>query len=219
LSIWMIDTYATINQVKSDAKLSQRIQFDNIPSGRIYLSQIIEAMKNNKILTLTYQGFWKNKETTFDVEPYFLKVFNCRWYLIAHSIADNTTRTYALDRISDVVTTSRTFIFDGSFDIDYYFEGCCGIIADKSIPIQRVVIRAHGYSGAYIATLPIHSSQKVLSKDEDSIVFEYQVRPTYDFLQSLLNQTDQIEVLEPISLRKEMKRIAQNILSYYTNSK
>lgn len=68
-----------------------------------------------------------------------------------------------------------------------------------------------------IRTLPIHESQRELVelKDDEASYFELTVRPTFDLYQSLLAQADQIEVLEPASVRNEMRNFAKNLMSYY----
>ncbi len=44
LRTWLIDSYATLNQVHADEKLQNRIKFDYIPSGNQFLTTIVEAM-------------------------------------------------------------------------------------------------------------------------------------------------------------------------------
>ncbi|MCH3995999.1 MAG: WYL domain-containing protein [Prevotella sp.] len=103
------------------------------------------------------------------------------------------------------------------FDINKYFEGCYGIITDKNIPIERIVLKAWYPHCDYLKSLPLHESQKVLTQDSDSVTFELHVRPTFDFYQALLSQTDFAEVLKPESVRQEMKRLSGNIFNYYKN--
>lgn len=215
LRTWLIDSYATLNQVHADEKLQHRIKFDNIPSGNKFLTTIVEAMRNNAVIEITHQGFGKDHSSTFKIEPYLVRIVNRRWYVIARSPFFNEIRTFGFDRISSITITNEVFVIPDDFDADSYFEGCCGILADKSIDIQKVVIKAYWYSQKYLETLPIHSSQKQIAKDDESTTYEYYVRPNYDFLQALLCQADQIEVLEPECVRVEMKRMAENILSYY----
>ena len=52
-------------------------------------------------------------------------------------------------------------------------------------------------------------------KDDEASYFELNVCPTYDLYQSLLAQADQIEVIEPESVRKQMRNFAKNLMSYY----
>jgi hypothetical protein len=215
LRTWLIDSYATLNQVHADEKLQNRIKFDYIPSGNQFLTTIVEAMRKNAVIEITHQGFSKNHTSTFKIEPYFVRIVNRRWYVIARNPYYNDIRTFGLDRIVSINVTGETYIIPDDFNYDSYFEGCCGIIADKSIDIQKVVIKAYWYAQKYLDTLPIHTSQQITAHDDESTTYEYHVRPNYDFLQALLCQADQIEVLEPEWVRKEMKRMAENMLSYY----
>nr|AMP55549.1 WYL domain protein [uncultured bacterium] len=230
---WLIDSYATLNQVQGDRTLSGRISFEQIPSGTIHLQTILQAMRENRVIEIEHQGFGKDYSSEFEIEPYHLKVVNRRWYVIARSpyISEHNKKrnkedggnrqeevvlTYGLDRILDIRITDKTFSIPKTFSIDKYFEGCVGIIADKQkYDIERVVVKAYYYAQKYLETLPIHSSQKVIARDDESTTFEFHVRPTYDFLTALLQQADQIEILEPQSVQNEMKRFAQNILAYY----
>lgn len=121
-------------------------------------------------------------------------------------------------RILDCKPTGSTFRMKEDFDIDEYFRGCCGVIRSKEEPV-KVVLKAYYAGPDYLRTLPIHESQRELVelKDDEASYFELTVRPTFDFYQSLLAQADQIEVLEPASVRNEMRNFAKNLMSYYKN--
>ena len=67
----------------------------------------------------------------------------------------------------------------------------------------------------YLESLPLHHSQRIIAQDDESITFELNVRPTFDFYQALLAQTDMAEVLEPESVRQEMMRFAEDMLNVY----
>ena len=95
-----------------------------------------------------------------------------------------------------------------------YFEGCIGIIPSDA-PIEHVVIRAYWPSPDYLRTLPLHESQKELESKDKSTTFSYDVKITYDFIQQIMQQGDQVEVLEPSSLREHMRNLAKTLTSYY----
>ena len=122
---------------------------------------------------------------------------------------------YALDRISNVQDTGKTFKMRKNFDVHHYFEGCCGVITSDE-PIQRIVLLAYGGFADYLRTLPLHESQQEIESDDESTLFEYRLKPTFDFYQLVLAQGDQVEVLEPESVREEMRNFAQNLLNLYT---
>ena len=93
-------------------------------------------------------------------------------------------------------------------------------MADENVPAERVVIKAWSPQYKYIRSLPLHKSQREIDHDDDeSVTFEYYVRPTFDFLQELLAQTDSIEVLEPQSVRNHMRNFAKNMYHHYKDDK
>ena len=228
LHSWLISSYATLNQIQADSRLEDRIIYEDIPSGQTWLTCIAEAMRSNRVLNITHQGFGKPYPSTFEIEPYLLKVVKRRWYVVARcpyysdrnrakGIKPNDVyRVYALDRIYDIEDTGKTFKMKKNFDANQYFEGCCGVITSGE-PIQRIVLLAYGGFADYLRTLPLHESQQEIEGDDESTLFEYHLKPTFDFYQLVLAQGDQIEVLEPESVRNEMRNFSQNMLNYYTS--
>ena len=67
------------------------------------------------------------------------------------------------------------------------------------------VLRAYWNAPDYLRTLPLHESQKEIESNDEYAVFSYDVKLTYDFLQLIMQQGDQVEVLEPLSLREQMR--------------
>ena len=227
LRSWLISSYATLNQIQADSRLEERIIFEDIPSGQTWLTRITEAMRANRVLRITHQGFGKPYPNTFEIEPYFLKVVKRRWYVVAHNPyysernkakgvkPDDVYLVYALDRISCIEDTDKTFKMKKDFDVDRYFEGCCGVITSDERP-QRIVVKAYGGFADYLRTLPLHESQREIKSDDESTIFEYHLKPTFDFYQIVLAQGDQMEVLEPEEVRDEMRNFARNMLNYYS---
>ena len=229
---WLIDSYATLNQVQADQSLIDRVEFEDIPSGHNWLTLFMQAMRGNKAMQITHKGFGKDIENTFEIYPYSLKVANRRWYIIAFSpyYADWNERhkndenfkpkdeilCYGLDRILDAQILDTTFEMPKDFSMKDYFEGCTGIITSKE-PTETVRIKAYGPAPDYLRTLPLHESQKEEETGDGYAVFSYEVKLTYDFLQLIMKQGDQVEVLEPKSLRDDMRHLAQTLTSFYNS--
>lgn len=224
---WLVSSYATLNQIQVDCRLEERIIFEDIPSGQTWLTRIVEAMRYDQVLCITHQGFGKPEPSTFEIEPYCLKVVKRRWYVLARNPyysernkemgvnPSDVYYTYALDRIQDIQETGKTFHMNKDFDVNHYFEGCCGVIISNE-PLQRIVLLAYGGFADYLRTLPLHESQHEIESDDESTLFEYQLKPTLDFYQCVLAMGEQVEVLEPESVRNEMRNFAQNMLNNYT---
>jgi len=227
---WLVDSYATLNQIQADSRLKDRIEFEDIPSGNTWLTIFMQAMRENKVVEITHRGFGRGYDNTFEIEPYCLKVVKRRWYIIANNpyyVALNKKhdgedgfsrraeiRAYGLDRISGVSILDKTFEMKEGFNMNEFYEGCTGAIPSED-PIEHVILRAYGNGPYYLRTLPLHKSQQELESNEESATFSYDVKLTYDFLQLIMQQGDQVEVLEPKKLREQMRNLAKTLTLYY----
>ena len=217
LSRWLFDTYATANTLSKHTALYNRILVEEIPSSKNFLAPIINAMKDNITLALTYKSFSSNKEYSFPICPYCLKMFQKRWYMLALSVNENKLRVYALDRIVNVLLTEEHFTIPKDFDAKTYFSSYFGIILEETIKEQRIILRAYKPHQNYLRTLPLHPSQKEIYTCDAYADFELFLRPTYDFVMELLHAGALVEVLEPDSLRQQMYSWVKDLWNMYKN--
>ena len=82
---WLLNTFAVNNLINESHHLKHRILFEQIPSCQKFLTPIIEAMRDSTVITITYQSFWKEHPNTFVLEPYCVKIFKQRWYMLANN--------------------------------------------------------------------------------------------------------------------------------------
>lgn len=209
---WLLNTFAVNNLINESHKLKSRIQFENIPSGQKHLTTIIEAMRDGSKLRVSYQSFWMEKPAEFEVEPYFVKVFKQRWYLVGKS---DKLRIYALDRLQRCEVSNESFKLPANFDAEAYFQDCYGIINVDEISVQDVTIRVAAYQGNYLRALPLHHSQTETETNETYTAFRFYLKPTFDFRQELLSMGDDVEVLQPEWFRLEVKHIAELMAEKY----
>ena len=219
LQRWLLDTVSVSNMLMENKSLNNRILLENIPSGRDYLATVLEAMKKNKLLEISYKGFGKQSESTFPVAPYCVKLFRQRWYLVCNSFNGDTPRIYSLDRVRDVKLTDEPFKYPDNFCPEDYFYGFFGIIHDEDYEVETVVLRANAMQANYLRSLPLHPSQKEMGCIDNYTIFTLQVRPTFDFQQELLWNGDALEVQEPLWLRKEMAERTQRMCDIYKNKR
>ncbi len=212
---WLLNTFAVNNLINESHKIRHRILFEKIPLGQEYLNTIIEAMRDNFTLKITYQAFWQDNPATFDVNPYFIKVFKQRWYLLAYNPYSAKLQTYSLDRLKRVEITESTFDLPKDVDFESFFDESFGIISGEDIPTEIVRIKVLKRQDAYIKSLPLHSSQKVITSNDYYTIFEYYIKPTYDFRQELLSHGAHVEVLKPEWFRKEVREIVKELNEVY----
>lgn len=213
---WLLNSLSVNNIINESHRLKDRILFENIPSGQMFLSPIIEAMKNSQTINITYQKFEHNQAYTFEIYPYCVKIFKQRWYVIAFSPYKNDVLIYSLDRIKAVETTSNKFELPEDFNCEEYFKDSFGIIVDNYLGTEDVLLKVYDENVKYIETLPLHHSQKEVKKAIDYTIFSYKIKPTYDFIKEILSHGRFVEVLAPESLRKEIKEILQEEYKRYS---
>ena len=92
---WLFNTLTVSNLMMENVSVKDKILFEEIPDGEQYLPAILEALKKNLILGMSYQSFSRDETHTFEVEPYCLKAFKQRWYLIARSPYYDKVMIYA----------------------------------------------------------------------------------------------------------------------------
>ena len=203
---WGISVQAIKAKLRDCEDLSDRILLEPLPSGDDYLEHIILAMKNFNVINIVYREYGKLSPVEITLEPYCLKTYHNRWYLLGRC-HDDKLRIYCLDRIEYVDITTDKFIMPSTFNAVQYFSEFYAVRLDSDVPVQRVRLRAHENERFILERQPIHPSQKIRSKGDNYYDFEYWIRPTFDFVSYLESQGRFIEVLEPLELRKELLRV------------
>ena len=223
LRSWLYNTFCVSNALANSQSIKDRIILEYVPSGQEYLQTIIEAMKENCVLNMTYHSYWKDEENTFDVQPYCIKLFRQRWYMVAQSTYsyyyEQGPRIYALDRIHHLQKTEETFEMPKDWSAKKYFDGCFGIIVEQSVNPQPVKLKVSAGQANYIRDLKMHKSQKEIERNEEYSIFTYKLSPTYDFLQELLWNGEDMEVLEPLWLREEIASKIKRMWNKYNIDK
>jgi len=215
LQDWLLDSLSISNMLMESGSLKDRIMLENIPAGKEYLQPIINAMKQDYKLMMTYRKFGQTTGYTITVEPYAIKVFKQRWYLLAKDNKRETPTIYALDRILALEETEESFVYPSDFDTELFFKDYYGVLCSTKDKAQKIVIRTYPPFTNYLRTLPLHHSQKEVKTTPDYADFEFHLRPTFDFRQELLSQCNEVEVLKPAKLREEMKEMIGKMLERY----
>lgn len=202
---WLLNTISVSNVLIDNQHMKDRIMLEEIPSGQEYLYDIIEAMKHSQIINMTYQSYWRVKSNNFNVEPYCVKLFKQRWYLVARSIYNNKVMIYSLDRILTLdILADDKFKMPDSFNPTEYFSEYYGVIIDEEQTVEEVKLKVSAAQSNYLRSLPMHQSQQEIERSSEFSIFRMLVKPTYDFQQEILKNGEYIEVLEPLWLRNKI---------------
>lgn len=204
LKKWMLDSFAVGNLIGENLSLKGRIIVDEIPSGRDHMTTLLKAMKENRVVDITYHPFNKPHGYTFPIEPYCVKLFENRWYVLARNNRDEI-KIYGLDRIDEIEVTDATFKLPKDFEAENFFTNAFGIVIGNNVKPERIVIRAYDDHKYYLRSLPLHHSQREIGDCDRYADFELYLSPSFDFIMKLLHAGAMIEVISPASLRSAMK--------------
>ena len=200
---WMLSTLSVSSLLAESMSLNERILLENIPSGSEKLKMLIKAMKESKKISITYCRYGGHATRTFYLEPFCVKLFGQRWYLLGR-FADRGLATFSLDRMLEIKISNEKFKLDEDFDAASYFSDCFGVMLDENSKPQKVLIRAYGYEPYYLRDLPLHHSQREIKATDEYSDFELKLKITSDFKSKLLSRGEWIEILEPKALAEEI---------------
>ena len=213
--VWALNTLSVNTLLNESQELRDRIVLENIPSGQKFLRQVFEAMKESRMVWLSYHSFRRITGSRTLVAPYFVKLFMQRWYVVGLPAEERRIKTYALDRVTSLELSDRTFVYPEGFEPADYFKGCFGITYGEQ-PAEEVVLRVSALQANYLRTLPLHESQVESERNDSHSVFRYRLKITPDLVQELYALSFwQAEVLAPQSLREAVAaRLAESLAGY-----
>ena len=198
-----------LSAVHSEIKVNEYIFPDHHRGiGSANLFPLLDAIRARNTVEFDYKLVRKGGKTLhYSVKPYFLKENQQRWYLVA--VDNDKTKLFGLDRISRLNISDEKFKRDESISAEELFDECYGIWNDLSTPLEEIELKYDALDGAFLKSVPLHSSQKVLIDNDDEFRITVNLRITRDFIMTLLSRSRSLEVIRPLHLREDINRIAQ----------
>lgn len=215
---WLLNSFTISNMIEAGHNMKDRILFEEIPRGTEYIQTVIDAMQSGKVLQIDYQPFEGNR-ATYHLQPYAMKVYNQRWYVVGCMPEIGGIRNIALDRTLEMEKTDEDFVVPDDFDAEMYYAHTVGIFVNENLKPQKVVLRAYGVHVDYMRSLPLHFSQKEIKTiDGEYSDFQFSLCLTPELTTKILSMGEKVEVIEPEVLRKEvLKRLYSTIRRYSEN--
>ena len=183
--------------------------------GLEHFHGLLHAINNKLIIMYDYHKYWDDSNSNRKVHPLGLKQARGRWYLIAADTKDQHIKTFGLDRMDNLDISKTKFREKYNIDLKDTFTNAFGIINFESEEPKKVKLEFTYGQGQYVKTYPLYSSQVVIEEDAKKVVIELRLYISYDFVQELMSYGDEVKVLEPTSLVKEIKTILSNALKKY----
>ena len=213
---YLLSAYHIEGMSELAIKHHDKVRLLSAPTGVENVQIVLEAIDQNRGLLCDYYSFNKETKKEHRLIPYFLKTWEQRWYLVAE--ADNhhhRLSVFALERMDNIRLTDEKVTLSNDVTVDEYFDKCFGVNHSDDPEAVRLVLKVYGSQAEYVRALPIHESQREIKTTKEYAVFEYNIKPCYNLYQQLLWHRERVEVLEPSSMRDEMKSIVKKMGKMY----
>lgn len=212
----MMEAFDMFNSLNLAQDLTPFIHLEKRkPQGTENLYGLLHSIKNRLKIEFTYQKFWDDELSQRIVEPYALKEFKNRWYIIAKDSKDNDIKSFALDRLTQLEISKQTFEYPKNYSVEENYRYCFGIISPNGESPQDIILAFDPFQGKYIKTLPLHDSQVILIDNSEEIRIKLRLCLTHDFLMELLSFGEYLKVIEPKILADKVKKSHEKAYKQY----
>lgn len=176
-------------------------------TGQSWVGELYNYLLQKKVLEIKYKSFQQTEAEERVIHPYHLKQFNNRWFLFGHQVSENGysgLTTLALDRIISINPNELQFI-ETAIDWGDYFDDMIGVSKNTEEPVL-ITLRFRESRIKYVDTKPIHgATQKKVSDDTSGLLRTIKVIPNRELYQLLLSFGEDVTVISPELVKKEMK--------------
>jgi len=178
------------------------------------LKPLLFAIKNRRVISFTHENFYEKTHSNHTVNPYLLKEYQNRWYLVGTIKPTDEFRTFGIDRISNLVVSETTFKPNSKKKPIELFENTIGLTYSLG-EVEEIVLSFTPLQGKYIKTLPMHQSQQILIDNENEFQIKLRIIPNFELKQQILKLGDDVKVIQPQWLADEIKMVLTNTLKQY----
>lgn len=215
---WMLSFLSYRNLIDECVKIQYRFDLEPFPSENDRLQVVVKAMREQKLLMVIYQKYGEDKMTDNLVQPYYIKTYQRRFYVLCRNVSTNLFRMYSFDRIVDLKIVEKQTDDKIQLTAKEFFNLIFGVLLpSQEVKPEKIIIRAYGDEMCYLRDVPIHHSQMEIRTKKDYADFMLFMYPTRDFTGYVIHQEDRLEILSPQWLRDYMEQKYRNGLRRYVN--
>jgi predicted DNA-binding transcriptional regulator YafY len=183
--------------------------FKDYSQYRDLIQTVALARVERRSLDIVYDSFARRQITRRRVDPYHLCYFQGGVYVIAHDHLREEIRIFALERMSSIEPTGSTFEVPEDFDFETYMESALGIFRGPAIEVK---LKFAASLAPYVRERQWHASQSIEELPDGSLLLNLKVADSLELRRFVLSFGAEAEVLEPESLRREIREEAQALV-------
>lgn len=209
----ILEPFDILNALNADTGLSDIIiteKYNNKGTQHLYL--LIDAIRKCLPVSFNYKKYSLDEPSIRFLDPYNIKQFKGQWYLIGMVPESKEIKTFGLDRIHDLKVLKMKFQKDKGVDIHEKFKYSYGIYSSEEYSIEDIILSFGHVDGSYLKSVPLHSSQEIVSETSKEIIIKLRLRITEDFIMAIISRSWSLKVIGPPILKKRICEIYRSAL-------
>ncbi|MDZ7772204.1 MAG: WYL domain-containing protein [Balneolaceae bacterium] len=198
-----VEKALTFSRIESrlQGELSRYVQFDQPApvEGLQWIEPLVDAIELRQVVDISYRAIRSDRPKRRLIHPYLLKEYDDRWYVYAYDELTGEERIFGLDRIRrlEVEEDADFRYFTG--DREEVFRHTIGISRFVGDP-EEIVLKFYYPQSEYVLSKPIHESQEVVERGEDTVTVRLFVRINYELKALVRSYGDRVKVVRPEGL-------------------
>ncbi len=171
-----------------------------------------EGVLEFRSLLMRYRTARTGEESSRRIDPYKVWYHGGALYVIGQDHRSGEIRTFAVDRIQAIEKTADEFEIPADFDFDAYTASSFGVVAEPAVPIR---IRFTSEWASYVSEREWHASQSITPLPDGGLELRMEAGGSQELANWVLSFGGGAEVLEPVSLREEVRASLKTALAHY----
>jgi predicted DNA-binding transcriptional regulator YafY len=170
-------------------------------------------------VTIRYRENGEAESQEFTIEPYFIEPATPGnfGFVIANSRLENSVCIYKISCIISIKLEPEHYNIPNDFDVTRYLSPVWGTIINE--PAQAVRLHFKLRQSRSNAATIWDASQEIEPQPDGSLIMTANVPLTRDFRSWVLGWGDEVEVIEPVTLRDEIININDSVRNMYDKEK
>ena len=180
------------------------------------ITTLVTACENRKETVIRYRSYSAKEEQLYTIHPYAVISQMGTLYVLGFSCKRNEIGIWKLNRIVEAERLKSTFKKPTKSEIDSWRRKGFGVFVCNDKPLQKVRIKVDGVMARYVQEHHWHETQQFKQQVDGSVIVQFEVVPTRELTNWILNLGCNAEVIKPKSLRQEVAAEIAKMHQRYT---
>ena len=193
--------------------LNETVLREGFGCQRDILEALTRAVRDSRQVTIAYTRPSDGTAKTHTLNPYQIYFKRRALYLDAHSPKAGKALVFRVNRITEVQPLPIRFTRRPEYNFAQRHQHAFSVFVGDEV--QRVRVRFAKRIAPFIREACWHHSQRLTEEQDGSLLFQVEVSEPREVGWWVLQWGAEAEVLEPDSLRQELRQTAEQLMGVY----